>query len=140
MRRGNILRLKPDGSTTEVLTGLSKPDGQVMFRGGLVTGQEGGTLPVLWLHDGKSEALFEADNVEGIATDGHALFAIEDKTPGDCFATIPRPTSSVSFAKGSTKVKALAFARMGACFIPRRQRAGSNNGRPKELTQSLLRV
>ncbi|WP_415764511.1 hypothetical protein [Pseudomonas sp. ZB1P45] len=80
--KGKILRLKPGGSTTEVLTGLSKPDGQVMFRGGLVTGQEGGTLPVLWLHDGKSDALFEADNVEGIATDGHALFAIEDKTPG----------------------------------------------------------
>lgn len=81
-KKGKILRLTKDGSTSEVLTGLSKPDGQVMFRGGLVTGQEGGTLPVLWLHDGKAEALFEADNVEGIATDGHALFAIEDKTPG----------------------------------------------------------
>ncbi|GLZ88000.1 hypothetical protein Pres01_40510 [Metapseudomonas resinovorans] len=81
-RMGKILRLEVDGRGTEVLTGLSKPDGLVMFRGGLVTGQEGGALPVLWLHDGRSETLFEADSVEGVATDGHFLYAIEDRPQG----------------------------------------------------------
>ena len=80
--KGKILRLAADGSVSEALTGLSKPDGQVMFRGGLVTGQEGGALPVLWLRDGKAEALFEGNNVEGIATDGQLLYAIEDARPG----------------------------------------------------------
>lgn len=80
--QGKILKLQADGRLTEVLGGLSKPDGQVMFRGGLVTGQEGGTLPVLWLRDGKAESLFEANNVEGIATDGQVLYVIEDARPG----------------------------------------------------------
>ena len=80
--KGKILRLAADGSVSEALTGLSKPDGQVMFRGGLVTGQEGGALPVLWLRDGKAETLFAATNVEGIATDGQVLYAIEDARPG----------------------------------------------------------
>ncbi|WP_280328739.1 hypothetical protein [Pseudomonas sp. BN102] len=79
---GKILRLEADGRGTEVLTGLSKPDGQVMFRDGLVTGQEGGALPVLWLRDDHSETLFEADSVEGVATDGHLLYAIEDRPQG----------------------------------------------------------
>ncbi|WP_291994844.1 hypothetical protein [Candidatus Accumulibacter sp. ACC003] len=80
--QGKILKLQAGGRLTEVLGGLSKPDGQVMFRGGLVTGQEGGTLPVLWLHDGKAESLFKANNVEGIATDGQVLYVIEDARPG----------------------------------------------------------
>ncbi|MCP5228025.1 hypothetical protein [Accumulibacter sp.] len=80
--RGKILELKADGSLSDALIGLSKPDGQVMFRDGLVTGQEGGTLPVLWLRHGKAETLFAATNVEGIATDGQVLYAIEDARPG----------------------------------------------------------
>ena len=80
--KGKILRLQKDGSSEEIMAELSKPDGHIFFRGGLVTGQEGGSFPVLWLRDGVKQALFKADNVEGIATDGHFLFAIEDKTPG----------------------------------------------------------
>ncbi|WP_256677961.1 hypothetical protein [Pseudomonas sp. SJZ079] len=79
---GKILLMQADGSSTEVLEGLSKPDGHVVFRGGLVTGQEDGLQPVLWLRDGQREVLFEADSIEGIATDGHSLFAIEDKPQG----------------------------------------------------------
>ncbi|WP_432218044.1 hypothetical protein ACREYJ_27580 [Pseudomonas kribbensis] len=81
-RKGKILRLHDDGTSEEVLTELSKPDGHIFFQGGLVTGQEGGSLPVIWLNDGIKQTLFNADNVEGVATDGHVLFAIEDKTPG----------------------------------------------------------
>ncbi|WP_238474350.1 hypothetical protein [Pseudomonas cavernae] len=80
--QGGILRLQRDGERAEALTGLSKPDGQVMFRGGLVTGQESGVQPVLWLHAGRREVLFEADSVEGLATDGRYLYAIEDKQQG----------------------------------------------------------
>lgn len=81
-RKGKILRLQKDGSSEEVMTELSKPDGHILFQGGLVTGQEGGPFPVLWLRDGDKKTLFNADNVEGVATDGHALSAIEDKTQG----------------------------------------------------------
>lgn len=80
--KGKILRLQKEGNPEEVITGLSKPDGHIFFQGGLVTGQEGGSFPVLWLRDGAKQTLFNADNVEGIATDGHVLFAIEDQTPG----------------------------------------------------------
>jgi hypothetical protein len=80
--KGKILKLTADGRLTEILAGLSKPDGQVIFRGGLVTGQEGGKLPVLWLRNGETETLFEGNSVEGIATDGRVLYAIEDARPG----------------------------------------------------------
>lgn len=80
--KGKILKLTPDGDLTEILSGLSKPDGQVIFRGGLVTGQEGGKLPVLWLRNGQTETLFEGNGIEGIATDGQVLYAIEDARPG----------------------------------------------------------
>ncbi|MBM7059266.1 hypothetical protein JQX08_00965 [Pseudomonas sp. UL073] len=80
--RGTILLLAADGQRREVLGGLSKPDGQAMFRGGLVTGQEEGPGPVLWLHDGQRSVLFQADSVEGIAADGRYVYAIEDKTSG----------------------------------------------------------
>lgn len=80
--KGDILHFDAAGRATTVMHGLSKPDGQVMFRGGLVTGQEEGPGPVLWLHDGQRQVLFEADSVEGVATDGRYLYAIEDKQEG----------------------------------------------------------
>jgi len=58
--------------------GLSKPDGLLSFRGGLVVSQEGGDLPVIWFHEGQSADLFVGKRVEGLASDGQALYAIED--------------------------------------------------------------
>lgn len=77
--RGSLFRRSTDGSVTEVLAGLSKPDGLLSFRGGLVVSQEGGEQGVLWLHDGQSETLLTGRNVEGLASDGRLLYAIEDQ-------------------------------------------------------------
>ncbi|HRD89624.1 MAG TPA: hypothetical protein PK752_15400 [Accumulibacter sp.] len=76
--RGSLFRRSADGSVAEVLAGLSKPDGLLSFRGGLVVSQEDGEQEVRWLHDGRSEALFTGRNVEGLAGDDRALYAIED--------------------------------------------------------------
>lgn len=114
--KGKILSLNTDGSVTEVLAGLSKPDGQVMFRGGLVIGQEGGTLPVLWLHDGHSEALFEANNVEGLATDGHVLFAIEDKTPGRLLRYEPETRALSVLREGLAEGEGISVCKDGRLF------------------------
>lgn len=76
--RGSLFRRSPDGGVTEVLAGLSKPDGLLSFRGGLVLSQEGGEQRVLWWRDGELATLFTGRNVEGLASDGRALYAIED--------------------------------------------------------------
>lgn len=81
-QRGKVLLLKPGGEVSTVLTGLSKPDGLVLFKGSLVVGQEGGVLPVLWAQGSQTKALFEGDRIEGGTTDGHVLYAIEDKHQG----------------------------------------------------------
>lgn len=81
-RRGSLLRLLPNGQRQPVLGELSKPDGLVMFQGGLVVSQEGGPLPVFLLRDGQRQALFDGNDVEGVATDGQTLYAIEDLPRG----------------------------------------------------------
>jgi len=81
-RRGSLLRLLPSGERQPVLGELSKPDGLVMFQGGLVVSQEGGPLPVFLLRDGQRQALFDGNDVEGVATDGQTLYAIDDLPRG----------------------------------------------------------
>jgi len=81
-RRGSLLRLLANGERQPVLGELSKPDGLVMFQGGLVVSQEGGPLPVFLLRDGHRDALFDGNDVEGVATDGQTLYAIEDLPRG----------------------------------------------------------
>jgi hypothetical protein len=77
--RGSILRREVNGTLSQALLGLSKPDGLVAFRDGIAIAQEGGDLPVVWLHGGRSEVLFHGRNVEGLANDGRYLYAIEDR-------------------------------------------------------------
>lgn len=77
--RGVILRWDAHGNLSEALLGLSKPDGLVAFGDGVVVSQEAGDLPVLWLRGGRAEVLFQGRSVEGVATDGRHLYAIEDR-------------------------------------------------------------
>lgn len=86
---GKILQLKPGGEISTVLTDLSKPDGLAMFRGSLVVGQEGGVLPMLLVQGDQVKALFEGDSIEGVATDGSILYAIEDKPQGRLLSYAP---------------------------------------------------
>lgn len=80
--QGVVLRLPVRGAGQDIMTKLSKPDGLVAFRDGIVAGQESGKRPVLWWREGKAEALFEGNSIEGLASDGRNLFAIEDVKRG----------------------------------------------------------
>ncbi|MDS4013045.1 MAG: hypothetical protein RKP46_01675 [Candidatus Accumulibacter sp.] len=84
MKSGNglLFRLASDGTRQEVVGKLSKPDGLVAWLNGIAISQEEGEQPVLWLHDGHVETLFTGRSIEGLASDGQALYAIEDR-PGD---------------------------------------------------------
>ncbi len=80
--QGLLFRLAADGTRQRVVGDLSKPDGLAFWRDGIAISQEEGDQPVLWLHDGKTEPLFAGRNIEGLASDGRLLYAIEDR-PGD---------------------------------------------------------
>jgi len=77
--RGILFSRAADASLTQIVVGLSKPDGLVAFREGIVISQEEGDLPVLWLHGGQMDTLFQGRSVEGLATDGQSLYAVEDR-------------------------------------------------------------
>jgi hypothetical protein len=77
--KGGLLHLAADGSLSEVQDGLSKPDGMVAFRGGVVFSQEQGDQPVLWRTAEGTRTLFTGRNVEGLASDDNYLYAIEDQ-------------------------------------------------------------
>jgi len=62
-----------------VVGGLSKPDGLLSARGGLVFSQESGDKPVSFLQGTRVSELFEGDQVQGLWDDGHYLYAIEDR-------------------------------------------------------------
>lgn len=128
--KGKILGLNTDGSIAELMTGLSKPDGQVMYLGGLVTGQEGGKLPVLWLHEGQTEALFEANNVEGIATDGRVLFAIEDMKLGRLLRYEPESRSLTVLRDGLAEGEGLSLCNDGRLFYTEKARGWVKQWQP----------
>ncbi|PZE12033.1 hypothetical protein DMX10_18200 [Pseudomonas sp. 57B-090624] len=77
-RKGSILHVGRDGQRQHLVTGLSKPDGMLRYRGGVAFTQEQGKHPVLWMDEQSTRSLFTADSVEGMATDGHYLYAVED--------------------------------------------------------------
>lgn len=77
--QGSILLMQPDGDREVVVGGLSKPDGLLSARGGLVFSQESGDKPVSFLQGTRVSELFEGDQVQGLWDDGHYLYAIEDR-------------------------------------------------------------
>ncbi|MBC9250719.1 hypothetical protein A9179_10570 [Pseudomonas alcaligenes] len=76
--QGRILQLYANGQTRRVIEGLSKPDGMAGYRDGVVYSQEQGEHPVIWMNEQGSRELFTADSVEGLASDGRYLYAVED--------------------------------------------------------------
>jgi hypothetical protein len=136
--KGKILGLHADGSVTEVLTGLSKPDGQVMYRGGLVTGQEGGKLPVFWVHDGQTETLFEANNVEGIATDGRALIAIEDMKSGRLLRYEPESRSLSVLREGLAEGEGLSLCSDDRLFYTEKAKGWVKQWQPESQDKLIV--
>ncbi|WP_234358344.1 hypothetical protein [Metapseudomonas resinovorans] len=108
-RTGKILRLQADARGTEVLTGLSKPDGQMLFR------------------DGRVETLFEADSVEAVVTDGHLLYAIEDGPQGRLLRYDPDTRQFTVLREGLDKGEGITICPDGRLFY-----TDKANGRVKQ--------
>lgn len=115
-RRGSLLRLLPTGERQPVLGELSKPDGLVMFQGGLVVSQEGGPLPVFLLRDGHRDALFDGNDVEGVATDGRTLYAIEDLPRGRLLSYDPQQRRLAVLREGLEEGEGVARCPDGRLF------------------------
>jgi hypothetical protein len=79
---GSVFKLLPNGDRQDVMTNLSKPDGLVLFQGGIAISQEMGETGVFSWRDGRTDPLFTGNNIEGLASDGRDLFAIEDVKHG----------------------------------------------------------
>ncbi len=120
--QGTILRRSTDGSLKEVLNGLSKPDGLALYGDGVVVGQEGGSFPVLLLQGDKTEPLFSADNVEGIASDGHYLYAIEDKQLGRLLRYDPSNGELVTLRAGLDEGEAITACADGRLFYTEKKK------------------
>ena len=80
--RGAVFTLDAEGRRRLALGGLSKPDGLASFDKGIAVSQEEGEQPVFWLFAGRSEVLFRGHNIEGLASHGNQLYAIEDRVGG----------------------------------------------------------
>ncbi len=80
--RGSVFKVPLSGIRQDVMGKLSKPDGLALFRGGIAISQEVGKTPVLAWRDGWTEPLFMGNSIEGLASDGHNLFAVEDAKHG----------------------------------------------------------
>lgn len=114
--KGTILKRATDGSLKTMLSGLSKPDGLALYDGGVAVGQEGGTFPVLLLRGDRTESLFGADDVEGLASDGHFLYAIEDKKLGRLLRFDPVSGEVVTLRDGLDEGEAITACADGRLF------------------------
>jgi hypothetical protein len=76
---GSIIRIHPDGRREKVVADLSKPDGMIPFRDGLVYSQEVDGAMVSFLKEGRILPLFKGNSVQGLWGEGDYLYAIEDR-------------------------------------------------------------
>lgn len=115
--KGRILLAGPGGRHSEVQTGLYKPDGMVRYRGGVAFSQEQGQHPVLWMNDQGTRQLFSADSIEGMTTDGHYLYAVEDlHGTGRLLRYDPETDSVTTLRSGLDEAEAVAYCPDGRLF------------------------
>ena len=130
-RRGGLLRLLPSGERQPVLGELSKPDGLVLFQGGLVVSQEGGPLPVFLLRDGHPEPLFDGTDVEGVATDGQTLYAIEDLPRGRLLSYQPERRELKVLREGLVEGEGVARCPDGRLFYTEKAKGWVKQWQPQ---------
>jgi hypothetical protein len=128
--KGSILQIQPDGTTLEVLGGLSKPDGLLIFRGGLVIPQEGGEAPLQWLRDGKRENLLTGVNIEEVATDGRYLYAIEDRQSGRLLRYEPETATTTVLRDGLNEAEAITACPDGRLLYAEKQKGWIKQWQP----------
>ncbi|OWJ91151.1 hypothetical protein B6S59_25620 [Pseudomonas sp. A46] len=115
--KGRILHAGPGDRRHAVESGLSKPDGMVRYRGGVAFSQEQGEHPVLWMNDLGTRQLFSADSVEGLASDGHFLYAIEDRHgDGRLLRYDPETDSITTLRSGLDEAEAIASCPDGRMY------------------------
>jgi hypothetical protein len=141
-RNGRIIRRAADGSRHVVLAGLSKPDGMISYLGGIAITQEQGEFPLYWLHDGKTENLFVGRYLEGISTDGHYLYAIEDaKVDGRILRYDPDTREATVLRSGLSESEGIAVCPDGNVFYTEKQRNHimrlQENGQDRIVLQNL---
>jgi sugar lactone lactonase YvrE len=121
--RGGVFKLGADGSRRDIVTGLSKPDGLALFMDGIAIAQESGEFPVFLWREGKTEPLFVGNGVEGITSDGHVLFAIEDvKQNGRLLKYDPSTGETVTLRDGLEEGEGLAVCPDGRLFYTEKQK------------------
>lgn len=130
-QRGRVFTLQADGSRQNVATGLSKPDGLALFRGGLAISQEGGENPLLWWHDGRNESLLTGNRIEGMASDGRYLFAVEDENRGGRLLRYDADTKTTTTLRGELEAaEGLAVCADGTLFYTEKNRGWIKKYRP----------
>lgn len=138
--RGVIFRLTPDGARQDILTGLSKPDGMALYRDGIVASQEGGEQPVLWWKEGRTQTLFIDDNVEGLASDGRSLFAVEDLKRGGHLLKYDLETKEMAFLRDDLEEsEGVAVCPDGRLFYTEKKKGWIKRFRPGNSDEIIVR-
>lgn len=121
--QGVVFKLLPDGARQDIMAGLSKPDGLAPFMDGIAIAQESGELPVFLWREGKAEPLFMGNSVEGLASDGHVLFAIEDvKQNGRLLKYDPSEGKTVILREGLEEGEGVAVCPDGGLFYTEKKK------------------
>lgn len=116
-RQGMVLVVDSGGRRQRVLEGLTKPDGLQSFDGGIAISQEVDGSPVILLRHGRSQVLFSGNSIEGLASDGHQLFAIEDRKAAGRLLRFDPTTGAVStLREGLAEAEGVAICPDGGLF------------------------
>jgi hypothetical protein len=138
--QGVVFRLSPDGVRQTIVNKLSKPDGLALFLESVAISQEGGELPVLLWRDGKTEQLFMGNSVEGLASDGHALFVIEDvKHDGRILKYDPSKKETSTLRDGLEEGEGLTVCPDGSLFYTEKKKGWIKKWNPGNNDEIIAR-
>ncbi len=122
-QKGGVFRLQADGTRQNIMTRLSKPDGLVLLQDGVAASQEGGKHHLLWWREGKIEQLFSGDSIEGLASDGRHLFAVEDvKQHGRLLKYDPETKETTTLRDGLDEPEGIAVCPDGKLFYTEKKK------------------
>lgn len=130
-QKGGVFRLQADGTRKNIMTRLSKPDGLVLFQDGVAASQEGGKHHILWWREGKIERLFEGNSIEGLASDGRHLFAVEDvKRDGRLLKYDPETKETTTLRDGLDEPEGITICPDGNLFYTEKKKGWIKRFRP----------
>ncbi|WP_305075694.1 hypothetical protein [Propionivibrio sp.] len=138
--KGAIVRLHADGSRQEIVNKLSKPDGLALFQNGIAIAQEGGKHPVLWWRGGETRLLFSGDSIEGLASDGRDLFAIEDvKQNGRLLKYAPDTKETTTLRDGLEEGEGVTVCPDGRLFYTEKKKGWIKKFSPGNSDEVIAR-